>query len=192
MTPGQAVSARGRKIMQIMIKPEAADASTQISQADLEAALPPSVWSHPPGSGPAASAEEPQDSFEKRRARKKTKGIIGKAYSKEECQCENCASPEEDVLALEGIMPLVAPVPGQGPQEAPDKSPESSETSDDPLGWQPVGEVITTTTVVGRASSSEGSDNDASEGMQCENDGCRNRVGDWSYPECTSCWYEHN
>ena len=41
MTPGQAVSARGRKIMQIMIKPEAADASTQASQADLEAALPP-------------------------------------------------------------------------------------------------------------------------------------------------------
>jgi hypothetical protein len=64
MTPGQAVSARGRKIMQIMIKPEAADASTQTSQADLEAALPPSVWSHPSGSGPA-SVEELREFYEK-------------------------------------------------------------------------------------------------------------------------------
>jgi hypothetical protein len=133
-----------------------------------------------------------ESSTKKRRSRKKTKGIIGKAYSKEDCQCENCASPEGDALALEGIMPLVAPVPGQEPRAGPDDRPESSETSDDPLGWQPVGEVITTTTIVGRASSSEGSDRDVPECERCENDGCRNRVGDWSYPECTSCWYEHN
>ena len=189
MTPGQAVSSRGRKIMQIMIKPQAADASTQTSQADLEAAS-----SAPSSSAPAATIDEPPESAESRRARRKANRFVGKAYTKEERKCENCMSPEEegDGPALEGITPLVAPVPQQGQDEAPCNSPEQSETSDDPLGWQPVGEVITTTTIVGRASSSEGSDSDVPEGEQCENDGCRNRVGDWSYPECTSCWYEHN
>ena len=74
MTPGQAVSSRGRKITQIMIKPEAADASTQTSQADLEAAPPP-IWSHPSSSAPAAGADEPQESAESRRARRKAKRL---------------------------------------------------------------------------------------------------------------------
>ena len=96
--------------MQIMIKPEAADASTQTSQADLEAALPPPVWSHPSTSAPAVSTEESQESFEERRARRKANKFIGKAYSKEECDCENCkASDEEgDGPALERVTPLVA------------------------------------------------------------------------------------
>ena len=179
--------------MQIMIKPEAADASTQTSQADLEAASP-AIWSHPSSSAPAASTAEPPEPAESRRARKRANRFIGKAYSKEECKCENCTSPGEGVddPALEGITPLVAPVPQQGQDEALGNSPELSETSDDPLGWQPVGEVITTTTIVCGASSSYESDSDVSEAMPCENDGCHNRVGDWSYPECTSCWYEHN
>ena len=189
MTPGQAVSSRGRKIMQIMIKPEAANASTQTSQADLEAAS-----SAPSSSAPAATIDEPPESAESRNARRRANRFVSKAYSKEECTCESCrpSGEEGDGPALEGITPLVAPVLCQEREEALAGSPDQSETSDDPLGWQPVGEVITTTTIVGGASSSYGSDSDVSEGIQCENDGCRNRVGDWSYPECTSCWYEHN
>ena len=188
MTPGQSASSRGRKFVQITIKPEAADASTQTSQADLEAPSAPSP------SAQAAATDVPPEVVECPKSRRKEKQIIGKAYSKEERECENCkASGEEgDGPALEGITPLVAPVTRQERDGAPGSSRDQSDASDDPLGWQPVGEVITTTTIVCGASSSYESDSDVSEGMQCENDGCHNRVGDWSYPECTSCWYEHN
>ena len=188
MTPGLSASSRGRKIMQIMIKPEAADASTQTSQADLGAPSAPS------SSAQAAATDVPPALVESRKSRRKKKQIIGKAYSKEECDCENCkASGEEgDGPALEGITPLVAPVTHQERDGAPGSSRDQSDASDDPLGWQPVGEVIATTTIVCGASSSYESDSDVSGDTQCEHDGCHNRVGDWSYPECTSCWYEHN
>ena len=180
--------------MQIVIKPEAADKSTQTSQADLEATPQAAVWSHPPGSGSAGADDLPglceQHGFkEKSRSQKKKKGFIGKVYSNEECQCENCAPPGEGVLGPEGVTPQVALDLGQAEPE--DGS--AAEESDDPLGWEPVGEVITTTTIVGRASSSSGgSESEVPECERCENDGCPNRVGDWSYPECVSCWYEHN
>ena len=177
-----------------MIKPEAADASTQTSQADLEAAPLTAVWSHPSGSGPAGAEDLPgfyeQHGFkEKSRSQRKKNGFIGKVYSNEGCQCENCAPPGGEVLGLEGVTPLVAPDLGQAePEEG-----SAAEESDDPLGWEPVGEVITTTTIVGQVSSSSGgSDDEVPECERCENDGCPNRVGDWSYPECVSCWYEHN
>ena len=180
LTPGQAASARGRKIMQIVIKPEAADAATQTSQADIDD--PHSTVEDPPG-----PYEQPGFK-EKSRSQKKKKGLIGTAYSNDDCRCENCAPPGEGVLGPEGVTPQVALDLGQAePEEG-----SAAEESDDPLGWEPVGEVITTTTIVGRASSSSGgSDDEVPECERCENDGCPNRVGDWSYPECVSCWYEH-
>jgi hypothetical protein len=76
LTPAQSASSRGRKITQIAIKPEAADASTQTSQADLEAPSAPS------SSIPSAAADVPREEVKGRRRRRKKKQIIGKASSK--------------------------------------------------------------------------------------------------------------
>ena len=178
MTPGQAASARGRRIMQIVIKPEAADAATQTSQADLDnSRLTPE---DPPG------LNEQPGLKEKGRSQKEKKGFVGQAYSSDDCRCENCAPLGEGVLGPEGVTPQVAPV---AEQEGPGSP--AAEESDLTAGWEPVGEVPRMTTIVGGAPSSGGSEDEVSESERCYNDGCPNRAGDWSYPECYSCWYEH-
>ena len=126
--------------MQIMIKPEAADASTQTSQADLE------VSSAPSSSLPASAAADPPEAVESRRRRRKKK-IIGKAYSKEECDCGDCRASDEDQddPGLEREKPLVVPVYyGEHGDGTPGSSRVNSAAGDDPLEWERVGEVATT------------------------------------------------
>ena len=83
--------------MQIVIKPEAADASTQTSPADQDATSAPSE------SIPSSIVEAPPEAVETRKPRRKKK-TLGKAYAKGECDCENCrASDDEDRPGLESI-----------------------------------------------------------------------------------------
>ena len=100
------------------------------------------------------------------RRKKKT---LGKAYSKEECDCENCrASYDEDRPGLESTTPLAAiadqeVADGTAPSSRGVDAPASAEQSD----WQGIGNV----TEVYGAPSSESSGSEESNGMRGENDG---------------------
>ena len=179
MTAAQSV-AKGRKLMQIIIKPEAADASTQTSWTEPSSSAAASTT--PPSTAPPA----PLPAVTRRR--KARSAQMASDYSERECDCENCKVPEGEQRGLESIMPLAAPpvtetADGQVPTSSGVDASAGAEQSD----WQRVGELPQ----VYGAPSSESSGSDDYDGMTCENDGCRNYVCDWSYPECASCWYEH-
>ena len=165
--------------MQIVIKPEAADTSTQTPWTDQASSSAAST------SAPSIVPTAPLATAAKQR----TRGVqLISDYSKKECECENCRSSYVDHRGLGSVTLLAVPLDSEaadGP--VPTSSGVDSSTGVEQSDWQRIEELPQ----VYGAPSSESSGSDDYDGQRCYNDGCRKYACEWTYPECESCWREH-